>query len=194
MNTYMVFQMSSSGKTSPGSFPFSYMKRRRGGHSRGYRPPYNIPNLFTLEKAVPFLAIPFLGLGALLGEFDSIFTGPMTLHYAYPFQGFARSNFIFDGESNNFRFNPNITYGGDNQTLNIFDQDTFTNTQLQQDTNTITNTQTTTNENAFTSTVIPVSLNGDGESTSGSHVTPFFISCCFEILLQTLAYLPSSGR
>lgn len=77
--------------------------------------------------------------------------------------GFAKSNFYFDAERNTFRFNPNITYGGDNQTLNSFDMDTFANSQNQVDTNTVTNSQTTSNNNAFSSTVIPVSLNGDGE-------------------------------
>ena len=39
----------------------------------------------------------------------------------------------------------------------------FTNQQQQTVTNTVTSTNTATNTNDFTNTVIPISLNGDGE-------------------------------
>ena len=58
---------------------------------------------------------------------------------------------------------PTFSYVGDNQTVIINGQDTFTNDQDQSVTDTITTSNTNTIDNGFSSTIIPIILQGDGE-------------------------------
>ena len=71
---------------------------------------------------------------------------------------------MYDGEQNHFDFSPNITYKGDNQVLNMTDIDDFSNNQQETVNSNVMNTNSFTGNNAFASTVIPISINGDGKS------------------------------
>lgn len=76
--------------------------------------------------------------------------------------GYGRSSLMYDGEQNHFDFSPNITYKGDNQVLNMTDIDDFSNDQQETVMTNVMNSNSFTGSNNFSSTVIPISVNGDG--------------------------------
>ncbi len=80
------------------------------------------------------------------------------------------------GDTSSITFNPTITQNGDNITLSVNDSNTVTNDVSSTSTNSVTNSLTNTNTNNVSTTVIPITVSGDGKfslpSVVKKHPTP----------------------